>query len=324
MSPLRNDDRVTGVVLVAQDVTELKRTQAEFAAAQRFVSLGTVAAGVAHEVNTPVQFLADSIQFLRDGAQDMFDVLRAYQELGRLVTEGTPSDQLMEAATTATTKSEEADLSYLQEHVPKAFERCVDGLGRISTIVRSMKEFAHPTQSQMAPSDLNRALQSTLTIARSEYKYVAELETELADLPLVTCHLNNINQVVLNLVVNAAHAIGDVVKGSDTKGTITVRTRQEGDNVIISIRDTGGGIPHAVASRIFEPFFTTKGVGKGTGQGLAIARTIVKDGHGGQLTFETCAGVGTTFFVRIPIAGKDRETPATDENGTAADTDLAS
>ena len=319
MSPLRNDDRVTGVVLVAQDVTELKRTQAEFVAAQRFVSLGTVAAGVAHEVNTPVQFVTDSIQFLRDAAADTVGVLQTYQELGRLVTEGASSVELVQAAAAAAASEEEADLSYLHENVPKAFERCLDGLGRISTIVRSMKEFAHPAQREMAPADLNRALQSTFTIARSEYKYVADLETELGELPLVTCHLNNINQVVLNLVVNAAHAIGDVVKGSGAKGTITVRTQRVGDDVIISIRDTGGGIPPAIANRIFEPFFTTKGVGKGTGQGLAIARTIVKDGHGGQLTFETCAGVGTTFFVRIPILGKDANasTPA------AAEADVA-
>src|SRR5205823_5267382 len=146
-----------------------------------------------------------------------------------------------------------------------------------------MKEFAHPAQKDMAPADLNRAVQSTLTVATSEYKYVADLETELGQLPPVVCHVNDINQVVLNIVVNGAHAIGDAVKGSDRRGTIKVRTECQGDVAVISISDTGGGIPESVRGRIYDPFFTTKEVGRGTGQGLAIARTIVRDKHGGDL-----------------------------------------
>ena len=166
-----------------------------------------------------------------------------------------------------------------------------------------MKEFTHPAQMEMAPVDLNRALRNTLIIARSEYKYVAELEIELGEIPPVTCRVNDINQVVLNLVVNAAQAIGDVVKGTESKGTIRVQTRQDGDDVLISVADTGGGIPPGLESRIFEPFFTTKEVGKGTGQGLAIARSMVKEKHGGELTFQSAVGIGATFFVRLPIAG---------------------
>jgi signal transduction histidine kinase len=167
-----------------------------------------------------------------------------------------------------------------------------------------MKEFAHPDQKEMTPVDLNRAIQSTLTISCNEYKMVAEVEIELEAVPLVLCHPGEINQVVLNIIVNAAHAIGERVKGTEAKGRITVRTRREGDDVVISISDTGGGIPPAIQDRIFDPFFTTKEVGKGTGQGLAISRAVIVDKHHGQLTFETKPGDGTTFSIRLPIEGR--------------------
>jgi signal transduction histidine kinase len=184
-----------------------------------------------------------------------------------------------------------------------ALDRARDGLGRVAAIVRSMKEFAHPDRKEMAQSDLNQAIQSTLVIASNEYKYVAEVETVLGDVPLVNCYAGEINQVVLNLIVNAAHAIGDVVKGTDKKGRIRVTTRVLDDQVEIAIADTGKGIPVEVRSRIFDPFFTTKEVGKGTGQGLAIARAVVVEKHGGTLHFETEVGQGTTFYIRLPITG---------------------
>jgi signal transduction histidine kinase len=158
----------------------------------------------------------------------------------------------------------------------------------------------------MVPNDLNRTVQNSLTIATNEYKYVADLEVEFGDLPPVTCYANEIGQAVLNITVNAAHAIGDVVRGSDRKGLISVRTWRDGDSAMISIRDSGSGIPEGIRSRIFDPFFTTKDVGKGTGQGLAIAWSAVKERHKGQLTFETKMGVGTTFVIRLPIAGVAR------------------
>jgi two-component system NtrC family sensor kinase len=171
----------------------------------------------------------------------------------------------------------------------------------VATIVRSMKQFAHPDRGEMSEVDLNEAIQTTLTIARNEYKYVADVETDLGELPRVTCHIGEINQAVLNIVVNSAHAIADVISGTEGRGVIAVRTRRDGDAAVISIRDTGGGIPDTVRDRIFEPFFTTKEVGRGTGQGLAIAHSVVVEKHGGQLTFETVAGEGTTFTIRLPI-----------------------
>jgi signal transduction histidine kinase len=156
----------------------------------------------------------------------------------------------------------------------------------------------------MAPTDLNRAIASTLTIARNEYKYVAEVATEFETLPQVTCHAGDVNQAILNIVVNAAHAIGDIVKGTENRGLITIRTRREGDHALILITDTGGGIPESVRERIFDPFFTTKEVGRGTGQGLAIARSVIVEKHAGELTFESEVGKGKTFTIKLPIEGK--------------------
>lgn len=196
---------------------------------------------------------------------------------------------------------EAADLDYLMKNAPLAVESSIEGLGRIAAIVRSMKEFAHPDQGNKTFVDLNQAIRSTLVIARNEYKYVAQIETELADLPQVECFLGEINQVVLNLLVNGSHAIADVVKDTGNLGKLTVRTRLDGNAVEISVGDTGTGIPEAVRHCIFDPFFTTKEVGKGTGQGLAIAHSVIVKKHGGTLRFETECGKGTTFFIRLPI-----------------------
>jgi signal transduction histidine kinase len=165
-----------------------------------------------------------------------------------------------------------------------------------------MKEFAHPDKAQQSLADLNQAIRSTLVIANNEYKYVAELDAQFADLPPVPCYLGEINQVILNLLVNASHAIADVVKNTGTRGKITVRTRLDGNEVEISIGDTGTGIPEAARDKIFDPFFTTKEIGRGTGQGLAIAHNVIVNKHGGTLRFETECGKGTTFFIRLPIA----------------------
>jgi signal transduction histidine kinase len=269
--------------------------------AQKMEAIGRLASGVAHEINTPVQFVSDSIHFLRDATKDLMGLIEKLRTVRRSVAQGAPSAQ---AASDAAEAEEAADLPYLFENVPKAFDRSLDGLGRVATIVRSMKEFAHPDSSEMSTVDLNHAIESTLIIARNEYKYVAEVETDFGELAPVTCHLGDINQVVLNIVVNAAHAIGDVVRGTNRKGLISVRTRQDGDHVVVAIGDTGGGIPEPIRERVFEPFFTTKQVGKGTGQGLAIAHSVVVDKHGGELSLESTVGKGTTFYVRLPVSGR--------------------
>jgi two-component system, NtrC family, sensor kinase len=301
LNPIVRDRDVQGGVLVFRDITEKRRLESERRQAQKLESVGRLAAGVAHEINTPVQFVSDSVSFVRSGFGDLKALLGEYDALRSAVLTGRADARMAEAVARA---EEAADLTYLLENVPKALERALEGLTRVATIVRSMKEFAHPDQKEMAPVDLNQAIRSTLTIARNEYKYVAELETDLAEIPHVTCLGGEVNQVVLNIVVNAAHAIGDAIEGTEAKGLITVRTRLDGENVLVSISDTGGGIPEHVREHVFDPFFTTKEVGKGTGQGLAIARSVVVEKHGGELWFETELGKGTTFFIRLPIRGK--------------------
>jgi PAS domain S-box-containing protein len=301
IGPLRRGGEVVGAVLVSQDITEMKLAQHEVLAARRLASLGTLAAGVAHEINTPIQFVGDSLQFLRNASMDLLQLVDRLQVLRNELFAGGP----LQAAIVGAAEAEaEADLPYLRENVPAAFDRCQDGLGRVSAIVRSLKDFAHPSGKEMVPIDLKQAIESTLTIAANEYKYVAELQTDFADIPRVICFGSEINQVVLNLVVNAAHAIADVVRGTDRKGVLSVRTSREGDDVVIAIGDTGGGIPQSIQARIYDPFFTTKEVGKGTGQGLAMAWTTVTEQHSGTLTFVTSAASGTTFFIRLPILGK--------------------
>jgi signal transduction histidine kinase len=176
-----------------------------------------------------------------------------------------------------------------------------DGIDRVAKIVRSMKAFAHPDRGERTTADINAALLSTVTVAGNEIKYVADVETDLQELPSIPCFLSDLNQVFLNLLVNASHAIGDVVAAGGGRGTIRIETKREGDHVRVSIADTGTGIPEAIRDRIFDPFFTTKDVGKGTGQGLALARTVIVEKHGGTLTFETEIGKGTIFHVRLPL-----------------------
>ena len=283
----------------SQDLLERQKLERELQHAQKLEAVGRLAAGVAHEINTPVQFVSDSVRYLKEAMQDMIGLIAEYQDMNRLVLGAHP--KLAEAFAALARAEEQADLPYLIENVPLALSRSLDGLNRVATIVRSMKEFTHPDRDEMTSIDLNRAISATLEIARNEYKYVADVETSFAALPAVTCHAGNINQVVLNLIVNAAHAIGDLVKDIEGgRGLIKIGTQQQEDAVVITVGDTGGGIPAEIHGRIFEPFFTTKEVGRGTGQGLAIARAIVV-AHGGALTFETEVGTGTTFSIRLPI-----------------------
>ncbi len=280
------------------DITELRRLGRELAAAQKLESVGRLAAGIAHEINTPIQFVPDSVEFVRTSMTDLVAVIHAYRNLGLAVqTAGDIAGAVRDAAAAEAA----ADLDYVIENVSPALDSAIEGLGRVATIVRSMKQFAHPDQAEKVYADLNQAIQSTLVIANNEYKYVAQLETDFGELPAVQCHLGEINQVVLNLLVNASHAIADVVKGTAGLGKLTVRTRLDGDDVEISIGDSGTGIPAAVRDKIFDPFFTTKEVGKGTGQGLALAHSVIVNKHGGTLRFETECGKGTTFFIRLPI-----------------------
>ena len=283
---------------IAQDVTEHNRLEIELRHSQKLEAVGRLAAGIAHEINTPVQFIGDNIRFLRAAYTDLIKVQEKYNHLRDAVANGGAGRGLAEEVTEA---EKAVDIDYLMEEIPKAIGQSLDGVTRVATLVRAMKEFAHPDRKEKAAADINKALLSTLTVARNELKYVADVETELGNLPLVVCNIGELNQVFLNLLVNAAHAIGDLGKENGEKGLIRVRTSLEEDAVLISIADTGCGIPEDIRDKVFDPFFTTKEIGRGTGQGLAIARSVVVDMHGGTLTFSSEVGKGTTFYVRLPL-----------------------
>ncbi|MBI2569323.1 MAG: response regulator [Candidatus Schekmanbacteria bacterium] len=274
--------------------------EAELRLTQRLDAIGHLAAGIAHEINTPTQYVSDSVHFLRSAFADLEILRLKLREICSRSCDQGIGDPL--GAEIAALEGE-LDVDYLTERVPKAFESALDGLGRIARLVAAIKELGHQGSGEMRPVDLNRALLTTLEVARNEYRYVAEVETCLGELPSVICLGGEMNQVFLNLIVNAAHAIADVVGESGSRGTIRVRSTVCGGEAVITIGDTGSGIPEAIRSRIFDPFFTTKAVGRGTGQGLAIARSVVVEKHGGSLTFESEVGQGTTFTVRIPLDG---------------------
>jgi len=274
----------------ALTAAERAATEQELRLSEKLEAVGRLAAGLAHEINTPTQFVGDTLRFLSEA---FGDVLAMHDQVRAGLKDAAP--ELLERVGAA---EEAADLEYLRERVPAGFARAEDGVRRIAAIVGVMREFAEPTV-EMAPQDLNAAVRNTLVVASGEYKSVADVEVDLGDLPLVTCNGGEIKQVLLHLIVNAAHAMED----GGERGTIRIRTRADATHVLISVADTGCGIPAQIADRVFDPFFTTKEVGRGTGQGLAIARTIVVERHGGSLTFETAPGAGTRFHVRLPIAG---------------------
>jgi PAS domain S-box-containing protein len=286
------------LIVTVEDVTERTRLEVELRHSQKLESVGRLAAGIAHEINTPIQFVGDNVHFLSGAFEQLLALCASYQNACKRSVAGQVS-----AEDIAQIKQEEelADLDYLRANIPASILATIDGVGRVAKIVQSMKAFAHPDRGEKEPSDLNLALRNTLTVATNELKYVAAVETEFGELPMVPCFLSDLNQVFLNLLVNAAHAVGDVVGKSSQRGVIRVRTYCEQDHVVVAISDTGTGIPADLHGRIFEPFFTTKEVGKGTGQGLALARSVIVEEHGGTLTFTTEMGKGTTFFIRIPV-----------------------
>jgi two-component system, NtrC family, sensor kinase len=281
----------------ARDITERRELESQLRHAQKLEGIGQLAAGIAHEINTPTQFVTDNLTFLRDSWKSTHELLERYREAVRNAGEALPGD--VAAALQQAEKS--CDLEFIASEVPRAIDQSLDGARRVAKIVRAMKEFSHPDSADKTATDLNKAIESTITVARNEWKYVSEIVKEFEEaLPPVVCYPGDINQVVLNLIVNAAHAIKEKIK-EDEKGTITVSTRMRGDEVEIAVKDTGNGIAEAIRNRIFDPFFTTKEVGKGTGQGLALAYTVVVKKHGGNIWFETEVGCGTTFFITLPV-----------------------
>lgn len=287
----------SGVYGISIDITQQKKLEQELAQAQKLESIGQLSAGIAHEINTPTQFIGDNVRFLDEAMTDVLSVLQTLEaRSGDEVVSGNALTKMLAGA----------DVAYLRVEVPRAISQSLEGVARISKIVGAMKEFSHPAIDR-TPYDLNRAISSTITVASNEWKYVADIRTDFdATLPPVTVMPGAFNQVILNILVNAAHAIAEAnADKSGAKGSINVSTRKIDNWAEIRIQDSGTGIPERIRDRIFDPFFTTKPVGKGTGQGLSITHDVVVNKHKGTISIETLPGQGTTFVIRLPIGAEE-------------------
>lgn len=293
VTPLRDEaGAITSFVAVTRDVTETVAAEAQQIQAQKLESIGQLAAGIAHEINTPAQFTGDNLRFLMSAFERIAPRLEA-------AIAGDDPGQAVEASTDTGLE----EYTYLKQEIPLAIQQALEGVSRIDKIVRAMKEFSHPGASEKTPTDINRAIENTVTVCRNHWKYVAEMKLDLDPaMPLVPCLPGEFNQVILNLVVNAADAIAETGAGSDgEQGLITLSTRVLQGFAEVRVADSGVGIPHAIRDRIFDHFFTTKVVGKGSGQGLAIAHAVIEKKHGGTIRFESEVGKGTTFIIRLPL-----------------------
>jgi signal transduction histidine kinase len=259
--------------------------ESELRHAQKLEAVGRLAAGIAHEINTPLQFISDNLRFIEEGVKWTTDVFAESRE--HYLAAGTVDIE---------------DLDYYSEDLPRAVADGLEGAHRVSRIVHAMKAFSHVGRAELGAADINEAIRNTVIVAGSELRDIASVRTELGEIPLVQCRLGEINQVFLNLIVNAAHAVSEI-RTIDT-GLIVIRTSLVGDYVKIEVEDNGCGIPEDAQGHIFEPFFTTKEVGRGTGQGLSLARSEIKR-HGGDIQFVTNPGRGTTFIITLPLIASE-------------------
>ncbi len=293
-APYRAEDgTLMQYVYLVSDVSEEHKLRAQLLQAQKLEAIGSLASGIAHEINTPVQYIGDNLLFIQESMQQLGPVLEA---VAQNATPVSPQDLQPLLAN--------ADWPFLRDEIPKALQESIAGNRRVTEIVRAMKAFAHPDDEDFHPADINQALQTTATVARNEWKYVSDLALDLSNLmPRIPCQVGALNQVFLNLIINAAHAIGERIEREKPKkkGQITVSTRHCDPWAEIVIRDTGAGIPAAILSKIFDPFFTTKATGKGTGQGLALAHSVVVERHGGTIDVESVEGQGTSILVKLPL-----------------------
>ena len=290
--------RLVGSVL---DIDDLRQAQHRLIQAQKLEGIGQLAAGIAHEINTPTQYITDNVSFLQRAFVKLRAVIDAQKSVADAARAGREASAELESLE-AVAKSSKLD--YLLEQAPRALAQSLEGLAQVSAIVGAMKEFSHPSGAEKQPANLHDIIESSAMVAKNEWKYVAEVAFEFdQNLPPVPVLRNQLSQVLLNLIVNAAHAISEAQpEGKGGLGKITIRTRQLEGAAEIRVTDSGAGIPEAIRSRIFEPFFTTKGVGKGTGQGLAICYSVIVDKHRGRIGFETELGRGTSFVISLPLA----------------------
>ncbi|HET6583184.1 MAG TPA: ATP-binding protein [Nannocystaceae bacterium] len=279
---------------------ELRIQQLEHRLQQTFrlESIGQLAAGIAHEINTPTQYISDAAHFVRDALGELLGLLDRHQALAEACRSGASTSAALAAVDEFTAQT---DLQFLRAEIAPAIASVLEGAARVAEIVRAMNELSHPGSDERLALDLNHAIETALRMTRHETKHVARVVTEFGVLPPVRGVISELGKVLVNLVVNARDAIVDARRGAD--GMIRIRTWAERNRVIVEVADNGTGMTAEVRERIFDPFFTTKPVGQGTGQGLAIAWHVVVDRHRGNLRVESSPGVGTAFRVELPIAG---------------------
>jgi PAS domain S-box-containing protein len=296
--------KVTALAGIVSDTTHRRNLERQLAQAQKLESIGQLAAGVAHEINTPIQYVDYNIRFLQESFAGLDHLLHSVIQFGHNLDNGAYSAKLFSEIRA---QIEHSHLEYLRGEIPRSIQQSLEGVEHVAQIVRAMKEYAHPGAVEKTPTDINRSIESAIQVSRNTWKYVADLKTHLdPNLPLVECVTGEFGQVILNLIVNAAQAVEELAQRQVGRGTIEITTRRDGPWAEIRVSDTGGGIPEHIRSSVFNPFFTTKPVGKGTGQGLAIAHAVVVQKHGGSIAFETEPGIGTTFIVRLPIGATER------------------
>ncbi len=282
----------------------LKETQISFhnklALAQKMEAMGQLSAGLAHEINTPIQYINDNTLFLKDTFSDMDLIIEKFLHLFQTLKTGSIDTSMVKQIETAL---DQLDLDYTRREIPQAIDQAIEGIDRIKKVIQTMKVFSHPGKKNHVLTDVHHCLQNAIMISKNEWKHIADVSINMEpDLPKIKCNPGEINQVFLNLIVNASHAISEKTNTQfGDKGKIEIRAHTKKNWLEISISDTGTGIPETVKPKVFDPFFTTKEPGKGTGQGLAISRSIVKDRHHGKISIETCEGKGTTFIIELPI-----------------------
>ncbi len=289
---LYDGDKLTGIACVALDVSRYKQLESQLLQSEKMASIGQLAAGVAHEINNPMGFIYSNLGTLSEYIGDITTLLQAYAPLESALENGDTEAALAHLKQISAEK-ERIDLSYLMDDIGDLISESLDGADRVRKIVLNLKEFSHVGREEKMPADINAGVESTLNIVHNELKYKATIEKEYADLPPVSCFMQELNQVFMNLLVNAGQAIED-------QGTIRIATYEEPTAVCIAIADSGQGMSAEVQKRIFEPFFTTKKVGQGTGLGLSMAYQIIVEKHGGQLLVESQPGQGTTFTIKLP------------------------
>ncbi|MDJ0815054.1 MAG: ATP-binding protein [Desulfobacterales bacterium] len=301
-----DSDSKLGSTIIGADITDRKKLETQLQQSQKMEAIGQLAAGIAHEINTPAQFVGDNTRFFQDAYDDLIQIIKDYEKLMEQAKAGTLKTEQIEEVEK---RIEDIDLEYLEEEIPIALQHTLKGVDRITKIVQAMKIFSHPGMLVKEPTDINREIEKTITITRNEWKYVARMETDFdPNLPHVPCFRAELNQVILNMIVNAAHAIAEANGDkSPHLGTIRIRTYHKDNWAEIRISDNGAGIPEDIRTKIFDLFFTTKGAGKGSGQGLAISHSVIVEKHKGSLDLESQEGRGTTFIIGLPLGAEPKE-----------------